>query len=286
MYTVVETPEDGNVISAPTWNLSPIQIVNEVLGEVVGLLSITSWLSSNGWFGKKIDFAGIEITSDSSPVVYDFPIDTVLPTVTATPTASAGLKYTISFFFDIKLPISNVLNLIVCGIVWTNPPRVWNLLVSAAPTRPLFTLKILLWSKVFNTNNFSVPIPILLPAETVGGIVAKYMSVTIPAVLVSPNPLYNTVLSELTPILWEPVNLGILVVNPDITTTSLVFKVWVVEINPETVPFPPRTKTTSLNVVTPTVKLPISLPSTFDIKALAPPPSVFVLSKFKLSPTS
>ena len=43
--------------------------------------------------------------------------------------------------------------------------------------------------------------PILLPAETVGGIVAKYMSVTIPAVLASPNPLYNTVLSELTPIL-------------------------------------------------------------------------------------
>ena len=42
MYTVVETPEDGNVISAPTWNLSPIPIVNAVLGEVVGLLSITS----------------------------------------------------------------------------------------------------------------------------------------------------------------------------------------------------------------------------------------------------
>ena len=38
-------------------------------------------------------------------------------------------------------------------------------------------------------------------ADTVGGIVAKYMSVTIPAVLASPNPLYNTVLSELTPIL-------------------------------------------------------------------------------------
>ena len=256
-----------------------------MLGEVVGLLSITSWLSEKGWFGKKIDFAGIDITCDSSPVVYDLPIETDLPTVTATPTASAGLKYTISFFFDIKSPISVVLNFKNCGIVWTNPPSVWNLLVSAAPTIPLFTLKILLCLKVFNTNNFSVPIPILLPAETVGGIVAKYMSVTIPAVVCSPKPLYNTVLSELTPIWCESVSLGILVVNPDITIISFVFKLWVVEINPETVPFPPRTKTTSLYVVTPTVTPPTSLPFTLDTKALAPPPSVPVLSKFKLSPT-
>ena len=72
------------------------------------------------------------------------------------------------------------------------------------------------------------------------------MSVTIPAVFIPDSALYNTVLSELTPILWDPVNLGILVVNPDITTTSLVFKLWVVEINPDTVPFPPLTNTTSL----------------------------------------
>ena len=70
-------------------------------------------------------------------------------------------------------------------------------------------------------------------------------------------------LSELTPILWDPVSLGILVVKPDITTVSLVFKVCVVEINPETVPFPPRTRTTSLYVVIPTVTLSTSLPCTF-----------------------
>ena len=72
------------------------------------------------------------------------------------------------------------------------------------------------------------------------------MSVIIPAVAFAGKLLYKTVLSELTPILWDPVRLGILVVTPDITTVSLVFKVWVVEINPATEPFPPRTNTTSL----------------------------------------
>ena len=35
----------------------------------VGFLRITSWLSLNGWFGKNIPFAGIEITSANSPIV-------------------------------------------------------------------------------------------------------------------------------------------------------------------------------------------------------------------------
>ena len=39
-----------------------------------------------------IPFAGIDITSDNSPMVKDLPILTVLPTVFATPTDSLGLK--------------------------------------------------------------------------------------------------------------------------------------------------------------------------------------------------
>ena len=92
-------------------------------------------------------------------------------------------------------------------------------------------------------------------------------------------------LSELTPILWDPARLGISVVTPDITTVSFVLSVWDVEINPETAPSPPRTNTTLLYVVTPTVTLSISLPSTLDTFAAAPPPAVSELSKFKLSST-
>ena len=57
------------------------------------------------------------------------------------------------------------------------------------------------------------------------------------------------------------------------------------EINPETAPPPPRTNTTLLYVVTPTVTLLISLPSILDTFAAAPPPAVSELSKFKLSST-
>ena len=99
-------------------------------------------------------------------------MDTDLPDVTATPTASAGLKYKISFFLDINSPIFDGDISIVCGIVWTNPPRTWDA-VFAEPTTPLLTLKILLSSNLFKTNNFSVPIPILLPTDTEFGILAK-----------------------------------------------------------------------------------------------------------------
>ena len=51
------------------------------------------------------------------------------------------------------------------------------------------------------------------------------MSVTIPDVLFAGKSLYKTVLSELTPILWDPLRLGISVVTPDITTVSLVLSV-------------------------------------------------------------
>ena len=92
-------------------------------------------------------------------------------------------------------------------------------------------------------------------------------------------------LSELTPILWDPARLGISVVTPDITTVSFVLSVWDVEINPETAPSPERNITTSLYVVTPTLTLSISFPSTLDTFADAPPPSVSELSKLRLSST-
>ena len=60
----------------------------------------------------------------------------------------------------------------VWGIVSTKLPMVWDA-VFADPTMPLLTLKIFLSSNLFNTNNFSVPIPILLPTDTELGILAK-----------------------------------------------------------------------------------------------------------------
>ena len=42
--------------------------------------------------------------------------------------------------------------------------------VCAIPASPLFTLKIFLFWYTFKTSKVSVPIPILLPTETPGGI--------------------------------------------------------------------------------------------------------------------
>ena len=108
---------------------------------------------------------------------------------------------------------------------------------------------------------------------------------TIPADVAAGNPLYKTVLSELTPILWDPLRFGISVVTPEITTVSEVVKVWDVEINPETAPSPERNITTSVYVVIPTLTSLTSLPWTNETLAAAPPPSVPLLSKTKLSST-
>ena len=51
------------------------------------------------------------------------------------------------------------------------------------------------------------------------------MSVTIPAVAFAPNSLYNTTLSDETPILCESVSFGILVDNPEIAIVSLLERV-------------------------------------------------------------
>ena len=52
----------------------------------------------------------------------------------------------------------------------------------AEPTRPLLTLITFLSSNVLSTSKFSVPMPTLLPAETLSGTLETYMSVIIPAV--------------------------------------------------------------------------------------------------------
>ena len=63
------------------------------------------------------------------------------------------------------------------GIKLTLVDTVWT-----PDITPLWTLNMLFEGNVFKTSNFSVPIPILLPTETPDGILATYMSVTIPVV--------------------------------------------------------------------------------------------------------
>ena len=70
----------------------------------------------------------------------------------------------------------------------------------AAPTTPLLTLITLLSSNVLSTRKFSVPMPILLPAETLSGIWETYMSVIIPAVAFATISFVITVLSVTIPI--------------------------------------------------------------------------------------
>ena len=71
------------------------------------------------------------------------------------------------------------------------------------------------------------------------------MSVTTPAVAFAPNSLYNTTLSEETPILCESVNLGTLVDNPETAIVSLLDNVCDVDINALTCVSVSLTKTTS-----------------------------------------
>ena len=57
------------------------------------------------------------------------------------------------------------------------------------------------------------------------------MSVTTPAVAFAANSLYNTTLSDETPILCESVSFGTLVDNPEIAIVSLLDNVWDVDMN-------------------------------------------------------
>ena len=57
------------------------------------------------------------------------------------------------------------------------------------------------------------------------------MSVTTPAVAFAPSSLYNTTLSDETPILWELVSFEILVDNPETAIVSLFESVCDVDMN-------------------------------------------------------
>ena len=86
------------------------------------------------------------------------------PTTVPTPIDSCGLKYTISSGADSKKSVFKSMSYVL-GIKLTFVDTVWT----PAET-PLLTLKILFSLNVFKTNNFSVPIPILLPTEIKLGI--------------------------------------------------------------------------------------------------------------------
>ena len=150
----------------------------------VGTVNVNCWLFTNGWLGKNILFAGTLITLDVSPSVNDLAIAMAVPAVNAKPTCSWGLKNTLSFTLESKGGVTNgIVNF--WGTVKIADDKSWEA-VFAVDTRPLFTLNICFSSKTFRTNNLSVPIPILLPAETLSGILETYMSVTIPDVLFAP----------------------------------------------------------------------------------------------------
>ena len=114
-----------------------------------------------GWFGKNILWVGVGTTLIKSPKV-EFEVEPN-PTTVPTPTDSCGLKNTWSFTLESNTFVLNGI-LKKFGIKETCVDTVWT-----PATAPLLTLKILFWLKVFKTNNFSVPIPILLPTEIFSG---------------------------------------------------------------------------------------------------------------------
>ena len=160
--TVWLSPVKGKLKLAATAVVVPVP--HEITLALVGFLNITSWLSKNGWLGIKILFEGTEITFDLSPVVNDFANPMATPAVVPTPTCSSGLKKTISLILDSNGAVIKSISKL-SGTVKTGVESVW-----AAPTTPLLTLKIPLSLNVFKTNKLSVPMPILLPADTTSGI--------------------------------------------------------------------------------------------------------------------
>ena len=114
-----------------------------------------------GWFGKNILWVGVGTTLIKSPKV-EVEVEPN-PTTVPTPTDSCGLKNTWSFTLESNTFVLNGI-LKKFGIKETCVDTVWT-----PATAPLLTLKILFWLKVFKTNNYSVPIPILLPTEIFSG---------------------------------------------------------------------------------------------------------------------
>ena len=113
------------------------------------------------------------------------------------------------------------------------------------------------------------------------------MSVTIPVVDGIGISLYTIVLAVTIPITWEPAKFLIpVVLNPDITTLSLLFKDGAVEIYADTVFGLAYTKTTFSKVLSVVLIDVISFPLILLTDTLKPPPFVFVLSNIAASPTS
>ena len=162
MNTVCLSPVNGKLKLAAT--AVDVPVPHDIGFALVGFCKITSWLLVNGWLGINILFAGTEITFDLSPVVNDFAKPIANPAVVPTPTCSFGLKYTVSFTLDSNGDVIRSISKLL-GTVNTGVDRVW-----AAPTTPLLTLSIPLSLNVLRTNKLSVPIPILLPADTTSGI--------------------------------------------------------------------------------------------------------------------
>ena len=124
-----------------------------------------------GWFGKYMLWAGTDTEVVISPTVTF--IDDEMPTVVAIPTDCLGLKYTTSSTLELKKLDLNAISKKL-GIKLTSVDN-----VCAVPVIPLSTLKIFLSSNLFKTDNFSVPIPMLLPIEIISVLYTK-ISVTIP----------------------------------------------------------------------------------------------------------
>ena len=162
MNTVWLSPVNGKLKLAATAVVVPVP--HDIAFALVGFLNITSWLLTKGWLGMNILFDGTEITCDRSPVVNDFARPIAIPAVVPTPTCSSGLKNTISFTLDSNGDVTRSISKL-SGTVNTGVDKVW-----AAPTTPLLTLNIPFSLNVFSTNKLSVPIPILLPADTTSGI--------------------------------------------------------------------------------------------------------------------
>ena len=134
----------------------------------LGLVRVTLWFVTNGWFGNLILWSGVETTFLRFPRV-EKAVDPK-PTTVPTPIDSWGLKNTWSFNLDlISVTPNPVLSkLKILGIRFIPVPTVWT-----PEDSPLLTLSILFWSKVLRTNNFSVPIPMLLPTDILLGIFDK-----------------------------------------------------------------------------------------------------------------
>ena len=164
----------------------------------LGLVNVTFWFVSKGWFNNLKLCKGVDTTFTISPRV-EFDVEPN-PTAVPTPIDSCGLKNTLSFNLELKLTFWAVSsNWKVFGINSKSVPTVWT-----PDETPLLTLNILLDPNLLRTSNFSVPIPILLPTEIWSGIFERYISVTMPVDVEFGISLYTMLLAVLIPKTWDP----------------------------------------------------------------------------------